>query len=144
MTEEGGASGPGPHGPGARGRSVPAAAAAGVCLALWVAAAVWAARLSCGEGPPPGGGPPAATVDLNAAEADVLEALPGVGPTLSRRIVEERASRGPYARPEDLLRVRGVTPELVERIRRFVRAGVTSAPRGSPPDRAGQEEGGGR
>jgi DNA uptake protein ComE-like DNA-binding protein len=105
-----------------KGEAVTATAAAGVCLALWVAAALWAAKLSCAEGAPPGVSP-AATVDINSADAATLEALPGIGPTLSRRIVEERRAGGPYGRPEDLLRVRGVTPELVERIRRLVRAG---------------------
>lgn len=55
----------------------------------------------------------AARVDLNAASRAVLESLPGVGPTLARRIVEGR----PYARVDDLLRVRGVGPRTLARLR---------------------------
>lgn len=43
---------------------------------------------------------------INEASSAELETLPRVGPVLARRIVEAR----PFARPEDLLRVRGVGP----------------------------------
>lgn len=51
----------------------------------------------------------AATVDANRAEAPALAGLPGIGPTLAQRIVEERSVRGPYADLQDLAsRVDGI------------------------------------
>lgn len=59
-------------------------------------------------------------LDLNRASAADLEALPGIGPVLARRIVEHRAAHGPFQHLEDLLRVRGVGPRLLDRLRHRV------------------------
>jgi competence protein ComEA len=60
-------------------------------------------------------------VNVNTASADELERLPGVGPVLARRIVQDRQARGPFRRVEDLERVRGIGPGLVRRLRPLVR-----------------------
>lgn len=57
------------------------------------------------------GAPPAldsGLVNINTASAAELERLPGIGPALAAAIVEERQRGGPYATPEDLLRVSGI------------------------------------
>ncbi len=65
--------------------------------------------------PPPGG-----RLDLNRADLEALIALPGIGETLARRIVEFRAAYGPFRSPEDLLQVPGMGSKRLERIRPFV------------------------
>jgi competence ComEA-like helix-hairpin-helix protein len=72
-----------------------------------------------GEGGPQGppGQPPDLPVELNSADLGELESLPGVGPALARRIVEERARRGRFGALEDLLAVRGIGPATLERLR---------------------------
>jgi competence protein ComEA len=51
----------------------------------------------------------ASTVDVNRADAAALERLPGIGPVLARRIMDERAARGPFSGFADLrARVDGV------------------------------------
>lgn len=60
--------------------------------------------------------PPSRPVDLNVASSRQLQRLPGVGPAIAQRIVEGR----PYAREEDLLRVRGIGPTTLERLRPWV------------------------
>lgn len=68
--------------------------------------------------------PGAAPVDLNSADVAVLERLPGVGPALAARIVEERRE-GPFKGVEDLVRVHGIGPATVERLRgRVVARGI--------------------
>ncbi|MBI3010461.1 MAG: helix-hairpin-helix domain-containing protein, partial [Candidatus Omnitrophica bacterium] len=55
-------------------------------------------------------------IDLNAASAAELERLPGLGPRLAARIIAERDVHGPFYRVEDLLRVSGIGPKLLERL----------------------------
>jgi competence ComEA-like helix-hairpin-helix protein len=47
-------------------------------------------------------------LDPNRASAAEWELLPGVGPSLARRLVEARTRDGPFHAPGDLLRVKGV------------------------------------
>ena len=65
-------------------------------------------------------------LDLNRAGAAELDALPGIGPVLARRIVEYRREHGPFRRVEELRAVRGVGPRLLEKLR--ARVGVGAAP----------------
>jgi comEA protein len=63
-----------------------------------------------------------AIVDLNSAPAEELEALPGVGPALARRIVEWRETKGRFRSPDDLDAVPGIGPAVLARLRPRVRA----------------------
>jgi competence protein ComEA len=94
-------------------------ACAGALVLFAVAAAGWV-RGGTDAGPPPRPAP--YLVDLNAAPAGEIEALPGVGRVLAERIVAARAD-GPFARPEDVTRVPGVGPTTLARMRPFVRWG---------------------
>lgn len=62
-----------------------------------------------------------ARVAVNSASAAELCALPGVGPGLAGRIAAERSARGPFTSVDDLDRVSGIGPAIVERLRPFVR-----------------------
>jgi len=55
-------------------------------------------------------------VSLNAGSLEELDALPGVGPVIARRIVENR----PYDTLDDLLAVPGIGPATLERLRPLV------------------------
>ena len=55
-------------------------------------------------------------IDPNRAPAEDLELLPGIGPGLARRIVEERESHGPFKEASDLARVKGIGSSLVSRL----------------------------
>ncbi len=52
----------------------------------------------------------AGPVDLNAATAPDLDALPGIGPVLAQRIVEHRERNGPFRSVEQLDDVPGIGP----------------------------------
>ena len=51
---------------------------------------------------------PGQRININTASTIELEALPGIGPTLAQRIVEYRQSSGPFNRPEDIKKVKGI------------------------------------
>jgi competence protein ComEA len=59
-------------------------------------------------------------VDINAAQWPELAELPDIGETLARRIVESRANDGPYGDHSDLLRVNGIGPRTLEKLRPYL------------------------
>ena len=61
-------------------------------------------------------------LDLNEATAEQLARLPGVGPGLARRIVEERQRRGRFEGPEGLRSVLGLGPRKLAALRDLVTA----------------------
>ena len=63
-----------------------------------------------GAGPSGAGGP----VDLNSAGAAELEGLPGIGPVLAQRIVEQREQHGPFTAVDDLQDVPGIGPAVFD------------------------------
>lgn len=58
-------------------------------------------------------------IDVNAASAAELSALPGLGPALAQRIVDDREARGPFKSVDDLDRVKGIGKAIVERLRPY-------------------------
>lgn len=64
-------------------------------------------------------------LDLNRASAEELELLPRIGPTLARRIVEDRERRGPFRTVQELSRVRGIGPRTMEGIAPLATVDVT-------------------
>jgi competence protein ComEA len=59
-------------------------------------------------------------VDLNSADENELETLPGIGASLAERIVAFREANGPYASPDDLLDVGGMTQSRLDAIVPYV------------------------
>jgi len=62
-------------------------------------------------------------VDLNTADAETLQQLPGIGPALAERIVADREANGPFADLEDLTRVSGIGEKTVQAIAPYVTVG---------------------
>ena len=56
-------------------------------------------------------------VNINTADADALDALPGIGPVLARRIIEWRTANGPFAGIEELLEVDGIGQATLDGLR---------------------------
>jgi competence protein ComEA len=69
-------------------------------------------------------------LDLNTATAEDLDALPGIGPVLAKRIVDYRAAHGPFKKIDDLEQVSGIGPKKLEKIKPFL---IISEPGASPP-----------
>jgi competence protein ComEA len=60
-------------------------------------------------------------VNINSAGKSQLTQLPGIGPAIAERIIESR-NDSPFNSVDDLLRVKGIGPAKLERIRPFVTA----------------------
>lgn len=56
-------------------------------------------------------------VNINTADADELDALPGIGPVLAQRIIDWRTANGPFTSPEDLLQVSGIGQTTLDGLR---------------------------
>ena len=65
---------------------------------------------------------PAGKIDINSADADSLETLPGIGPARAQAIIEHRQANGPFAGVEDLTQVRGIGDGILESIRDLIEA----------------------
>jgi competence protein ComEA len=57
---------------------------------------------------------------LNTATAKELETLPGIGPTLARRIIEFRDKRKGFKRIEELLAIPGISEKKWKAIKEKV------------------------
>ncbi|GHU95633.1 hypothetical protein FACS1894208_08780 [Clostridia bacterium] len=60
---------------------------------------------------------PSGPVNINTAGLTELQRLPGVGPAIAQRILDDRAANGAYRTVDDLLRVKGIGEKTLEKIR---------------------------
>ena len=59
-------------------------------------------------------------IDINRAEAWLLEALPGIGKITAQAIVDYRNKNGPFTRTEDILKVKGVSEGIFAKIKDYI------------------------
>ncbi|HVS31929.1 MAG TPA: helix-hairpin-helix domain-containing protein [Thermoanaerobaculia bacterium] len=63
---------------------------------------------------------PAGVVNINTADVTQLSYLPRVGKAAAQRIVDYRTEHGPFAKPSDLMQVKGFGEKTFERIARYL------------------------
>lgn len=71
-------------------------------------------------GPGAGGGATGGPVDINTADAALLDTLPGVGPSTAAKIIAERETNGPFVTADDLGRVSGIGPKRLEQLQGLI------------------------
>jgi len=59
-------------------------------------------------------------INLNTADAALLETLPSIGPVLAQRIIEYRETNGPFASIDELVSIDGISGRIVEVLRPLV------------------------
>lgn len=57
---------------------------------------------------------------INTAGKDELTQLPGVGPALAERIIQEREKNGAFRLPEDLMAVRGIGAATLQKLLPYI------------------------
>jgi competence protein ComEA len=99
---------------------------AGLLCGLALAASAGAAGAAAGPASEPGH-----RVNVNTASAEELASLPGIGPALAQAIIKQRTG-APFAKAEDLRKVKGIGDKLIERLKDQVTVGepTAAAPKG--------------
>ncbi|TYK48173.1 ComEA family DNA-binding protein [Actinomadura decatromicini] len=80
-----------------------------------------AAPVAAAPSGPNAPGAPATPIDLNAATADQLDDLPGVGPVLAQRIVAYRTEHGGFRSVDELQEVSGIGSRRFDDLKSMVR-----------------------
>lgn len=75
---------------------------------------------------------PTGPIDVDRASAAELDRLPGIGPALAQRIIEDREANGPFGSVEALQRVRGIGPALATRLAPLVTFSGLPRPQRAP------------
>lgn len=77
-------------------------------------------RTASGSATATGAGAPAGPININTATVEELKALPGIGDTYARAIVDYRTRNGLFQRPEDIVKVRGIGPQTYQRLKDLI------------------------
>lgn len=60
-------------------------------------------------------------IDINKASQKELESIPGIGPVLSKRIIEYRKNHGNFNSFSDIMKVKGIGPKKLEKIKPYIK-----------------------
>jgi competence protein ComEA len=67
---------------------------------------------------------PDGRIDINAASREVLESLPGIGPSRAAAIVEYRSQNGGFRIADDIKKVHGIGPGIFSRLEPLIGVGA--------------------
>ena len=67
--------------------------------------------------------PPAKPVNLNTANSEELQQVPGIGPATADKILQMRKSYGAFKSVDDLLAIRGLGPKRLDKMRKYLTVG---------------------
>ena len=60
-------------------------------------------------------------VDLNSADTEELQLLPGIGPILAKRMITYREQHGIFRSPESLRNIYGIGPKTVQKLQYYLK-----------------------
>ncbi len=67
----------------------------------------------------------AGPIDINMADADALQTLPGIGETKAAAIIAHREANGPFATVDDLKNVKGIGEKTLEKLKAHITVGAS-------------------
>jgi competence protein ComEA len=59
-------------------------------------------------------------VNINTASQSELESLPGIGPSLAKKIIDFRQKNGGFKNPSDLMAVQGIGEKKFEQLKSLI------------------------
>jgi competence ComEA-like helix-hairpin-helix protein len=71
--------------------------------------------------------PPLQPINLNAANSEELQQVPGIGPATAEKILLMRKSYGAFKSVDDLLAIRGIGKKRLDKMRKYLIAGRSPA-----------------
>src|SRR5215470_4809631 len=93
---------------------------------VWRLIAVYAALLAmtlCGITAGTTKKPPLKPVNINTANSEQLQQVPGIGPATAQKILQMRKSYGPFKSVDDLLAIRGLGQKRLDKMRKYLTVG---------------------
>ncbi|MCU1240482.1 MAG: competence protein ComEA [Candidatus Acidoferrum typicum] len=64
--------------------------------------------------------PPPKPVNINAANSEELQQVPGIGPATAEKILQMRKSYGSFKSVDDLLSIKGIGKKRLEKMRKYL------------------------
>ena len=80
--------------------------------------------------------PPAQPININTANSEELQLVPGIGPVTAGKILQMRKSYGAFKSVDDLLAIRGFGEKRLDKMRKYLtvgKAGAKPVPPAAPP-----------
>lgn len=60
-------------------------------------------------------------VNINTADEDTLELIPGIGKVTAARIAEYRGAGGRFAQPSDIMRIKGIGRKTFDKMKDYIK-----------------------
>ena len=80
--------------------------------------------------------PPLKPVNINTANSEELQQVPGIGPATAQKILQMRKSYGPFKSVDDLLAIRGLGQKRLNKMRKYLTVGKANPPKAEPPGKS--------
>lgn len=72
--------------------------------------------------------PPPAPININTANSEQLQEVPGIGPATAEKILQMRKSYGAFKSVDDLLSIKGIGKKRLDKMRKYLTVGKAAAP----------------
>jgi len=77
--------------------------------------------------------PPLRPVNINTANAEELQLVPGIGPATAEKILQMRKSYGAFKSVDDLVAIRGIGKKRLDKMRKYLTVGKAAAAKSAQP-----------
>jgi competence protein ComEA len=84
--------------------------------------------------------PPLRPVNINTANAEELQQVPGIGPATAEKILQMRKSYGAFKSVDDLLAIRGIGKKRLDKMRKYLTIGKPAAASKTPAPKTQSKE----
>src|SRR3982074_1640725 len=72
--------------------------------------------------------PPLKPININTANSEELQQVPGIGPATAEKILQMRKSYGAFKSVDDLLAIRGIGRKRLDKMRKYLTIRKAKAP----------------